>query len=126
MNPRRLLQRADRMAKQLDLKAVATLLRALGVFDVKIPDDALRSFVHEKAVTVDASTLDRSKTRQDPRVRVAHNHVSRGPVVPMKSLSPHRNLLLYEDAQVGGRKVTKVENLHGKLGPAAGIPPGLV
>jgi hypothetical protein len=44
----------------------------------------------------------------------------------MKNASPHCNLFVYEDAQVGGRKVTKVENLHGKLGPAAGMPPGLV
>jgi hypothetical protein len=108
----RLLQRADGVAKQLYLNSVTAVLRGVGIFHVEVADDALGSLVDEEAIAVDSSPLNGGKPGENTGVGVAKNHVSRGAIVPMKSISPDRDLLLHEEAQVGGGEMTKVENLH--------------
>jgi hypothetical protein len=112
METRSLLESADCVIEQFQFDVLATVVSGIGVFDEQVSDYAFGSLVHEKAITMDAPTLNGRKTRKNSRVGVAENHVCRGAVIPVESVLPDGYFLFHKRAKVRGSKVAKVEYLH--------------
>src|SRR5438128_11901087 len=76
-----LLQSFDDVYQQsrLDFKLMRI---ATFMIDEQIPDYALISFVDEKRIPEQASTLQRGVARQDLRVNIAQDHIGRPCVIP--------------------------------------------
>jgi hypothetical protein len=101
-----LLERADGVAEQLQLNAVAAITSDIGVLDEHIADHALGSLINEKAIAMDATALNGGEAGEDSGVSVTENQVGRAAVIPMESASPNGNFLVHESTEVCGSEMT--------------------
>src|ERR1700678_801852 len=111
VNPGRLLQRLDDMGQELELD-LARVGKTSAVGHEKIADHSLAALVDKKAVAKDSPAVNRGISGKYFRIDIAQNHLRRPVVIPGEKARPDLRLIVEQGAQVRGRKVSEIENLH--------------
>ena len=85
-----------------------------GIGKVQLVMKAIKcSFVDKEGISKNLPAFDGCISRQDFRINVAQNHVGGTRVVPGEQARPDLGFIVQQWAQIDGRKVPEVENLHG-------------
>src|SRR5579872_238851 len=112
MNAGRLLQSFDYVSQQPDFDFVG-VGKTLAVGDVEIADDSFAAFIDEESVAEDAAAFDGGVTGKDFGIDVAQNHFRRTAVIPREQTRPQPSFAIEQGSEIGGRKMSEIENLHG-------------
>ena len=80
--------------------------------DKQIADHALAAFIDEEGISHHVAAFHCCITRQDLRIHVTQDHVRGVAVIPAKHAAPRLDLLIEQGAEVAGREMPEVENLH--------------
>src|ERR1700690_852787 len=111
MDAWRLLQGLNHMQEQPRFHFVR-IGEAAAVGHEQVSNHALAAFVDKKRVANDSAAIDGSGSRQDFRIHVAQDHVSRTAVVPGEQARPLPDLVLQQWTQIDRGEMSEVENLH--------------
>ena len=117
MNSRRLLQRLDDVLRHLrfDPMRIHAARR-----NEQVAHHTFAALIDEEGVSHDVAALDRRIARQNLGVHITQNHVRRVAIVPAKHAAPRLDFLVEQGAEVAGREMPEVENLHSSSVDATG------
>src|SRR4030095_6395488 len=86
---------------------------AAAVGHKQVADDSFAALVDEEGVAEDAPTLYSGVARQNLGVDVAEDHVGGTGVIPGEQTRPDLGFVVQQGAEINGREVPEIENLHG-------------